>query len=150
MDDDVSTTKTVSPYSSSFYYATNVRNVADSKGAAVVATASGDPGVTISVSKSVSVSNTVSSTFGASNSIISGAVGWSITGSSTVGVQGSFLVPKKDSGKNVAKGHLDARLIYKKKAFDVYWSNTYNHTFCGTGTSGKAYGVDFTTRLTYK
>lgn len=133
-----------------YYIIKNVRSASDYTGSDI-ATATGGPGVTLSISKTKSVSTTVSGTFGASNSAISSAVGWSVTGSTSISIQGSDTVPKKHSGKKVKKMTLHAKTVYKVKKYDVYKIIPgYIDSKQGTGTTKKAKGCTFTRTYTYK
>jgi len=134
------------------YYIKNVRKGSDYVGNYRLASADGAPGITLSISKRKSVETTVSGTFGATYKAISAAVGWSVSGSTSVSVQGSYKVPYTYGGKRVKWGYLDAYPKYKTKLYDVYYGiqGTSSEVKKGTGTTRKAIGVSFKKRHTYK
>lgn len=150
LEQEQSTKKSVGPVRT--YYVKNVRKGSDYIGNYRLASADGPPRVTLSISETKSVSTTVSGTFGASNSTISAAVGWSVTGSSSVTVSGSYKVPTKIGNKYVKRGYLDAYPKFKTKLYDVYYGiqGTSSEVKKGTGTTRKAIGVSFKKRHTYK
>lgn len=137
--------------SSVYYQVKNVRKSSDYTGKSDIAIATGQPGVTVSISKSKSVSTTLSATLGATYSKISAAVGWNVTGSTSISIKGSAKVPSKHNNKNVKTMTLHAKAIYKVKKFDVYrYVPGYTNTKIGTANTKKAYGVSFTKTYTYK
>lgn len=143
----------VSPYTTSpvYYQVKNVATKANQTGSTSLATAKGTPGITVSITQTKSVSTTLSSNFGASNSLISSAVGWSVTGSTSISIGGSAKVPSKHNNKSVKTMTLHAKPVYKVKTFDVYRVATgYTTQKVGTGTTKKAKGVSFTKTYVYK
>lgn len=133
-----------------YYIIKNVRSASDYTGSDI-ATATGGPGITLSISKTKSISTTVSGTFGASNSLISSAVGWNVTGSTSISIQGSATVPRTHNGKKVKTMTLHAKTVYKVKKYDVYKVIPgYVNSKQGTGTTKKAKGCAFTRTYKYK
>lgn len=132
-------------------YVKNVRTDSDYVGKTVIATATSTPGVVISISKTKTIATTVSGSMGVSSQTISAAVGWNVTGSTSIGITGSYKIPKTYNGKKVKTGTLNAYAIYKVKKFDAYaWYQSTNKTEkLGTGTVKKAYGVKFKKSHTY-
>lgn len=133
------------------YKVNNVRNGNDYTGGSI-ATTSGGPGVTLSISQTKSISTQLSSSFGASNKVISAGVGWNVTGSSSISISGSYKVPSKIGNKKVKSCKFTANTVYKTKQFDVQkmaWNST-KWAKQGTGTVKKAYGVSFKKSFTYK
>ncbi|QYF80897.1 hypothetical protein KY492_18320 [Brevibacterium sp. PAMC21349] len=134
------------------YKVQNVRGGSDATGSSGLATAIGGPGVVLNISQNKSVATTVSANFGASNAALSGALGYSVTGTTTITISGTFKVPSKVNGKSVKSLKFTAYPVYKTKLYDVYkmpW-NSYSWTKQGTGTAKKAYGVSYKKVYTYK
>ena len=126
-----------------YYQVKNVVTKSNTTGSSDLAVVTGQPGITISITKTKTVSTTLSATFGATYKAISGAVGWNVTGSTTV--------PSKHNGKAVKTRTLHAKSVYKVKNFDVYrYVPGYVSTKKGTGTTKKACGVSFTKTYSYK
>ena len=133
-------------------YVKDVRAGADHYGTTVLAKAEGQPGITVSISQTKTVSTTLSATFGASKSDISAKVGWSVTGSESLTIGGSYTVPYTYNGKNVKTATLCARAIYKVKYFDVYKGipGTATESFLGTGNTKHPFGISFYKTYVYK
>lgn len=137
--------------SSVYYLVKNVKQVSDYYGKTVLAFAEGGPGDSLTVSKGTSVSTTISGTLGASYKSISAAVGWSVTGSTSLTISGQATVPKKHNNKAVKRMRLNAHSVYKVKEFDVYrYVPGYTNKKLGRKNTKKAYGVSFTKSYTYK
>lgn len=117
----------------------NVSRKSDIKGSNRLATAEGPPGVTISINQTVTVSNSYSCSTSVSPGLISAGVGFSVTGSKSVGISGSYTVPSTISGSKVIRGHLSAYPLYERYSFDVYSGNTHK----GSGMANKYIGVSF-------
>lgn len=148
-----STHSGVSPLTTSpvYYQIKNVVKKKDFTGSSDLAAVTGQPGITVSITKTKSVSTTLSATFGATYKSISGAVGWNVTGSTSISISGSAKVPKTHNGKSVKNMTLHAKSVYKVKRFDVYrYVPGYTGTKKGTGTTKKAYGVSFTKTYSYR
>lgn len=121
------------------YKVQNVRGGSDATGSSGLATAIGGPGVVLNISQNKSVATTVSANFGASNAALSGALGYSVTGTTTITISGTFKVPSKVNGKSVKSLKFTAYPVYKTKLYDVYkmpW-NSFSWTKQGTGTAKK-------------
>ncbi|KQL36304.1 hypothetical protein AN960_16950 [Bacillus sp. FJAT-25509] len=134
------------------YKVNNIRNGSDVTGTSAIATAIGEPGVTIGISQTKSVATTISSSYGASNSALNASIGWDVTKSTSVLITGSVKVPNTVNGKKVAKLALKAYSVYKTKKFDVHkmpWYSIY-WDLEGTGTANKANGVEYKKTYTYK
>lgn len=134
------------------YKVQNVRGGPDVTGSSGLATSIGGPGVVLVIKQTKSVATTVSANFGASNAALSGSIGWSVTGTTSVAISGTFKVPSKVNGKSVKSLKFTAYPVYKTKLYDVYkmpW-NSFSWSKQGTGTAKKAYGVAFKKVYTYK
>ena len=149
----------IMPFGGPTYYryrVTNVRNGNDYTGTSKIATVSGTPGMTISISKTKTIGRTYSVTAGTvSKSQINAAVGYSVSGSDSISISGSYKVPKKYNGRNVKSASLDAYVIYKTKNFTVQRRKVQNvlqfpWTDYGSGYSRKPYGISFRKTCTYK
>lgn len=138
------------------YRVTNVKNGSDYTGTSKIATVSGTPGMTISISKTKTVGRTYSVTAGTvSESQINAAVGYSVSGSDSISISGSYKVPKKYNGRKVKSASLNAYVIYKTKNFTVQRRKVQNvlqfpWTDYGSGYSRKPYGISFTKTYIYK
>ena len=138
------------------YQVTNVKNGSDYIGTSKIATVSGTPGMTISISKTKTVGRTYSVTAGTvSKSQINAAVGYSVSGSDSISISGSYKVPKKYNGRNVKSASLNAYVIYKTKNFTVQRRKVQNvlqspWTDYGSGYSRKPYGISFRKTYIYK
>lgn len=143
----------ISPNTTSpvYYQVKNVVKKSDSIGSEDLAIATGEPGVKLSIEKTKSVSTTLSATFGATHDTISTAVGWSVTGSESVKIEGSAKVPTTHNNKAVKEMSLHAKAVYRVKEFDVYrFVPGYVNTKVGTGKTKQAYGVSYTKTYVYK
>ena len=134
------------------YYVKNVRKGSDYIGKSRIASASGAPGVRLSIKTKKDVSTTISATFGASYTAISAAVGWNVTKTERISVTGSAKVPYKVGKKKVKRGVLSAYPMYKTKKYDVYYGiqNTKKDRKKGTGVTMKPIGTHFKMSYTYK
>ncbi|KPG74203.1 hypothetical protein AEQ18_00085 [Enterococcus sp. RIT-PI-f] len=134
------------------YKVNNVKSGSNYTGGQI-AIAVGEPDIPLSINQTKSVSTTVSAKFGASNKLISGEVGWSVTGSTSISIIGGpYTVPKTVGKKKVKNCSLIAKTVYKTKTFDVHkmpW-NSFQWSKQGTGTIKKAYGVSFSKKFVYK
>lgn len=134
------------------YRVGNAKTGNDYTGTTKIATTSGGPGVTLSISQTKTVSTTVNAKFGASDKIISAEVGWSTTGSTSINISGTFTVPARYNSKPVQRVTFYARPVYKTKTFSVdkmAWNST-KWERQGMGTTRKAYGIAFYKTFTYK
>ena len=138
------------------YRAVNVHDLSDQTGTTKIATSQGEPGVTVSISKTVSVSNSFTTTLGGIQAgTVTASVGFNVSASESIAVGGSALVPETHDGKAVLYMNLDAYTVYSRKGFDVERhksSNGMNFGWSayGTGTAKRAYGVSFKKTYTYK
>lgn len=134
------------------YKVNNIRNGNYVTGTSVIAIAIGEPGITIGISQTKKVATTISSSYGASNSVLTASLGWDVTKSESVSISGSVKVPNTVNGKKVAKLAFEAYPVYKTKKFDVHkmpWYSIY-WNLEGTGTAKKASGVEYKKSYTYK
>lgn len=145
-------TGTVSPFAFgggggvvNLYYVKNVRSAPDVYGANVLAKAKGVPGITISINTTEEVAVTLNGTYGVTTSTIEASVGWEVTGTTSVAIQGSFTVPATNGNRAVKSAELTATPIYRVKKFDCYTriQGSSTETYLGTGTTMRAYGVSF-------
>lgn len=105
----------------------------------ILATASGFGGLTISIAKTSTVSNTVGATFGASKSMISAALKYNVTSSESIAIKGQWKIPN-----NLARGTLNAHVVYENYFYTVRLGSTVK----GTDYSQHPIGVEFK-RLNY-
>ncbi|AOH54539.1 hypothetical protein ABE28_009275 [Peribacillus muralis] len=134
------------------YKVNNVRGGSDVTGSSGIATAIGEVGILLNIGQTKSVATTVSADFGASNAALSGALGYSVTGSTSITISGQYRVPSKVNGKKVKTCKMTAYPVYKTKLYDVHkmpW-NAFSWTKMGTGKAKKAYGVSYKKVYTYK
>lgn len=137
--------KMITPINNFVYRVTNVNNSSDWTGSTKIATANGNSGITLSLSQSKSISCTYSTSISVNAKTITAGVGFSVTGSETINISGSYKVPSTYNGKKVIKGYLEAYPIYNKKTFTIQskpaiggsWSNV------GSGSASRPYGVSF-------
>lgn len=134
------------------YHIRKVRKISDYTGKNRIASSDGTPGITIKISKSRTISRSISGTFGAPRWVISAAIGWNVSASDTIAVEGSYKVPKKIGKKYVKKAILNAYTKYARKRYDVYYGypNTRFAKKKGTGTAYKPIGVTFKKKIIYK
>lgn len=138
----------ISPRNPNFY-AKNVRYAGTSTGSRVLAKASGRPGMTISISKTVSVSNSYSCAAAVSTESLSSTLGFSVTGTESISVTGSDKVPQTHNSKNVSSMTLIAYPLFDNYSYEVHIrSSAVQNTLVGRGTASRAVGVDF--RRTYQ
>lgn len=133
------------------YRVTGVKNGNDYTGGAI-ATTSGGPGVNLKISQKKSISTSFSGSFGASNKILNASLGWNVTGSTSVSIEGAYKVPSKIGNKKVKTATLKAHTVYKVKNYNVEkmaWNST-KWSKAGSGNSKKAYGIAFKKSYTYK
>lgn len=133
-------------------YVKNVRNADDYIGKTVIAKSRGEAGSTCSINVTKSVSTTLNNSFSCPVNLITAAVGWSVTGSTSVTVANSKKVPTTHDGKKVKAGTLNATVIYKVKKFDI-WEGVQGTSIekkLGTGDTKKAYGANFYMTYEYK
>lgn len=124
-----------------------------------IATASGQPNMTLTISKSSSVQNTYSLSAGISSEVntstISAGVGYDVTSSTDVTISVEDTVPSKNNGKKVKKMTLNVYPILKTTNFTVQRHRSvnglnYGWSDYGTGYARQAYGVAFTKQFTYQ
>lgn len=138
----------ISPRNPNFY-AKNVKYTGSSAGSRVLAKATGQPGMTVSISKTVSVSNSYSCATSISTESLSATVGFSVTGTESISVTGSDTVPKTHNSKNVSSMTLVAYPMFDNYSYEVHIrSSAVPDTLVGRGTASRAVGVDF--RRTYQ
>ena len=145
---DISTATTTPVY----YIVKNVKRLKDFTGKRDIASATGQPGDSLTISTSKTVATTVGATFGASYKTISGAVGWNVTGTTKVKVACKAKVPKYRNKKRIKSMTLHARPVYCVKQYDVYkYVPGYLNEKRGTSDTKKAYtGVSFIKTYKYK
>ena len=155
--EDIDTETSISSVTTYTYRISNVQNAGTWTGSNIIAIAEGTPGITISISTTKSVENTYSTNVSVNLvNKITAAVGYSVTGSTSVTVSGSAKVPGTHNGKKVKTMRLNAKAIYQKKTFRIDrhksvgginhgWTNGW-----GSGNSSKPVGVSFSKTFTYK
>jgi len=138
------------------YRITNPRIGSDYIGSTRIATAGGQPGETLSISKTSTVSRTYYCSVSAiSPSSITSAVGYDVTSSDSIQISGSRTVPSYHNGRAVAKMYLDAYPIYQTTNFTVQRKKHYNLVpyeweNYGSGYARHPYGVSFSERYIYR
>ncbi|BCJ96108.1 hypothetical protein acsn021_36770 [Anaerocolumna cellulosilytica] len=138
------------------YRITNVMSGSDYVGSGSIAIATGEPGSTISISKTSSVSNTYSlSASVVSASTVTTAVGFSVTSSESISISASDSVPSTHNGRQVKSMSLNAFPVYKTKSFTIERHKSvggvnYGWSDYGSGTASQAYGISFIKTYVYK
>lgn len=137
------------------YRVKDVRYVGQIYGTTVLAKANGEPGTTLAISVSKSVSASYNATVNIPSSYVTSGVGFSVTKSTTIAVSGSATVPKKHSGKKVKRMTLIAYPLYDKYSFTAQRQlvkNVIQYPWedWGTGTALKPVGYYFAKSYTYK
>lgn len=127
------------------YTLKNRRYTGQVRGSNKIAEASGSPGITLTIEKTVGVSNTYSCASGVDTGTINACVGFNVTSSESISVSGSYTVPSRLNGRNVSVGHLIAYPLYDCYSFDVYMSSYY----LSSGTAKHAVGCTFLKTHTY-
>ena len=121
----------------------NIKNVRLSStwkdGGDILAMAEGVPGTTLTINKTVQVSNSFSCSASVGGSLVSAAVGFDVTGSESISVSGSYTVPYIIGQTPVYKSRLIANPLYNRYSYSVYSGNTY----VGSGTADRAVGCSF-------
>lgn len=113
----------------------------------------GDPGITISLAKSLSVSTGVTATFGMPIKEMNAQIGFTINKTVTVTNTGSYKVPKKHKGKKVKKATVEAYALYDNWSYKVYYTGILalkSEEYKGTGRAYKPSGIYFKKKLHYK
>lgn len=124
-----------------------------------IATTSGQPNMTLTISKTSLVSNTyklsaeISGTVDAST--ITAGVGYDVLSSTSVNISCAEQVPSKNNGKKVKTMILNAYPILKTTNFTIQRHKSvgdinYGWSDYGTGYARQAYGVAFTKEFTYQ
>lgn len=121
------------------YTLKNLRKTGQTRGANKLAEATGQPGVTVTIQKTVGVSNSYSCASGVDTGTINACVGFNVTGSESISISGSYAIPSTVNGRTVRQGHLIAYPLYDNYSYDVYVSQYY----LSTGTAKKAVGYSF-------
>lgn len=115
---------------------TNVRRLVDAHGTQRLAAVNGLPGMTLTINRTVSASHTVTGNLGlGSNPSISGAVGFSVTGSTSVSVIGSDVVPQRYNGHNVRSMTLVAFPLMERHSFTITKETWAGATLISTQSS---------------
>lgn len=127
------------------YTLKNKRYTGRTRGSNKLAEASGGPGITLTIQKTVGASNTHSCASGVDAGTINACVGFNVTASESISVSGSYTVPSQLNGRNVSMGYLIAYPLYDCYSFDVYMSSYY----LSSGTAKQAVGCTFLKTHTY-
>lgn len=111
----------------------------------------GDAGLTISLNHAVSLSTTVSNSFGFTKGQISLKTGIDVSASLTYQIGATFYIDRTHNGKSVKTGILTATPIYAVTLFDVYRGiqGTSNENKIGTGKIYKPYGIKYHKEYVY-
>ena len=132
-------------------YIKNVRAGGKYYSNTLVGHAEGDPELTISLSHSVTLSTSLSASFGFSKGHISVKTGVDLSKSYTYQVGASFYINPTHNGKLVKSGILTATPVYTVTLFDVYRGiqGTTNESKIGTGTIKKPCGINYHKEYVY-
>lgn len=111
----------------------------------------GDSGLTISLNHAVSLSTTVSNSFGFTKGQISLKTGVDVSASYTYQIGATFYIDRTHNGKSVKTGILTATPVYAVTLFDVYRGiqGTSNENKIGTGKIYKPYGIKYHKEYVY-
>ncbi|PJN87227.1 hypothetical protein [Bacillus sp. mrc49] len=85
------------------YKVNNVRGGSDVTGSSGIATAIGEVGIVLNIGQTKSVATTISADFGTSNAALSGALGYSVTGSTSITISGTYKVPSTVNEKKLKR-----------------------------------------------
>lgn len=111
-----------------------------------LATATGRPGITLTISETKSVANSYSCSASVPISLINACVGFNTTASESITVSGSAVVPEKVGAREVSTMTLIANPTYDYYSYDVYQGST----FVERGFAQHAIGVYFWKSYVYK
>jgi len=108
----------------------------------------GQPGMNLSLSRTNSFSNSVTSTFGATNNMVTSSVGFSVTASNSFTQSTSMVVPRTSGGRNVRSMTLRAHPYIRRTTFRTYRrhdsaASSAPWEFRGTGTATRQLGIAF-------
>lgn len=115
-------------------------------GSTRLATATGRPGITLTISETKSVSNSYDCSVSVPVSLINACVGFNTTASEAITVSGSAVVPEKVGAREVSTMTLIANPTYDYYSYDVYQGST----FIDRGFAKHAVGVYFWKSYVYK
>lgn len=138
------------------YRITDINDTGDIVGTKSLAVGSGQPGMTIKLSKTVEVSNTYSLSANVIPSdTISAEVGFEVTEKESVTVEATDEVPSQVNGRQVKSMSLKAYPVYDTKTFTIERHKSvggvnYGWSKYGSGKAGQAYGVSFKRTYVYK
>lgn len=151
-----SISNTITPFATSYYHyrVINAKKTGQVKGTSVLAKASGEPGITLTISKQTSVSASYSATVSIPSTYVTSGVGFNVTKSSNITVSGSTPVPKTHNGKKVKEMTLNAYALYDKYSYTVQRQHVkkqikYDWKDWGNGTALKPIGVHFSKTYMY-
>ena len=141
---DVSAGEKLVPYAS--YSISSLKYQGRLTGSTVLGVASGQPGMTLTISQTKSVANTYSCSASVPVGIISASVGFNVTSSESIQISGSDTVPSKVGAREVSRMTLTAYPLYDYYTYDVYQNGTY----FTSGRASHAVGVTFRRTYEYK
>ncbi len=138
------------------YRITNVLSALDITGSSIIGSAEGEPGITIGISTTKSISNSYSlSASVVASDTVTTAVGFNVTKAVSVSISGSAPVPSTYNGKAVKSMTLNAYPIYATKTFTIQRHKSigginYGWSNYGTGSAKTPKGVSFKKTYVYK
>jgi len=114
----------------------------------------GTPGHTLQLSRTNTISNSVTATFGAPNNTISSAVGFNVTAANSITNGTSRLVPATHGGRSVRTMTITAHPYISTTTFRTYrrsehLPSTAPWEFRGSGTATRQLGVAFRDSFTF-
>jgi len=112
----------------------------------------GTPGMTLSITRTNTLSHTVTTSFGATDGMISSALGFSVTASNSFTETASIAVPSASGGRLVSSMTLRAHPYVQTISFRVYRAidprATFN--FHGNGSVTRQVGIAFRNTFTFQ
>ena len=115
-------------------------------GSTILASATGQPGITLTISETKTIANSYSCSASVPVSLINACVGFNTTASEAITISGSALVPEKVGAREVSTMTLIANPTFDYYSYDVYQGST----FIERGTAKHAIGVYFRKTYVYK
>ena len=128
----------ITPRSRVKYIVKNVKNTGETLGDVKYTSDEGTPGVSVGMNRSKSISASCSVSGIPILKAVSAKLGFNVTGSYSVGVSSSWVVPERWNGKKVKYGYIVAKPVYDNWKYSVYIdSNRIDETFLMNGTAQK-------------
>lgn len=120
------------------YIVKNVKSTGETLGDTKYTSDEGVPGVSVGMNRSKSIFASCSVTGIPIIKVVSAKLGFSVTGSYSVGVSSSWTVPETVGRRKVKYGYIIARPVFDNWKYSVYIdSNRIDETFLMNGTAKK-------------